>query len=56
MGDIKFAFEDLEVWRKAAESANVVINALESLDTKQDTFQVNRAGRSSCNLYGDEYC
>jgi len=33
MGDIKFAFEDLEVWRKAVEFANVVIDALESLDT-----------------------
>jgi four helix bundle protein len=38
--DIKFAFEDLEVWRKAVEFANVVIDALESLDTHRRHFRL----------------
>ncbi len=38
--DFKFAFEDLEVWQKAIELADVVLDILEKLDTNRKHFRL----------------
>jgi four helix bundle protein len=40
MGDVKFSFEDLEVWRNAVEFADIVIDAVENLDTDRKHFRL----------------
>lgn len=47
MGDIKFGFEDLEVWQNAVEFANVVIDAVESLDTDRKHFRLIEQAESA---------
>ena len=38
--DFKFAFEDLEVWQRAIELADVVLDILEKLDTNRKHFRL----------------
>lgn len=38
--DFKFSFEDLEVWQKAIELADVVLDILETLDTNRKHFRL----------------
>ena len=40
MGEIKFGFEDLEVWKKAIEFAYKVIQLTEKLDTDRKHYRL----------------
>ena len=38
--NVKFSFEDLEVWQKAVEFARIVIDTTEKIDTKRKHFRL----------------
>ena len=40
MNNIKFAFEDLEVWQKAVEFANAVMRLIEKSDAGRKHFRL----------------
>ncbi|MFZ3137382.1 MAG: four helix bundle protein [Thermodesulfovibrionales bacterium] len=40
MGNIKFSFEDLEVWQKAVDFADKVINLAEEIQTDRKHFRL----------------
>ena len=40
MNNIKFAFEDLEVWQKAVEFVNAVIRLVETSDAGRKHFRL----------------
>ncbi|MEW6053097.1 MAG: four helix bundle protein [Nitrospirota bacterium] len=40
MKKVKFAFEDLEVWKKAVEFANTVINLTEDMKTERKHYRL----------------
>ncbi|MEW6685817.1 MAG: four helix bundle protein [Candidatus Edwardsbacteria bacterium] len=45
--EAKFGFEELEVWQKAIEFANIVIDALENLNTDRKHFRLIEQAESA---------
>ena len=48
MSYLKFSFEELEVWQKAVEFANLVIQVVEKIDTSRKHFRLIEQLEAAC--------